>query len=645
MNILNELKRRNVFRVAAAYLVVSWLIIQVVSILSPLFDVSVGFQRGIVLLLLVAFIPILFFTWAYEITAEGIKKEAEIERDASLTAHTAKKLNIITLIAVVAAGGMFVFQQISSYKVIESESSNLVENNETELAASAGIQADNIVSIPDESIAVLPFVNMSSDAEQEYFSDGITEEILNALAKIKQLKVAGRTSSFSFKGKNEDLRVVGDTLGVAHILEGSVRKAGNQVRITAQLIKVDDGFHMWSETYDGSLENVFDLQEDISRKVSDELKLVLNIQDGIRLASKMTNNVDAYDLFLRGRELVAKRIDGSIPKGILLLKNAVELDPQFAEAWAVLAEAEAVAGAYVGYTSAESKAGDERAQSYIKTAIAIDPTLLLPYAIRGLLKVNAQEQDYLGAIDDMQKALELEPNNVLTLRWLGNDYQSLGYFEKAHFLYNHAFELEPLSRTEAFNLVSNKLHTGDLEAAKEYSQKVNALAGFINDDIAAYILSVQGNHQAAITLFMQYHQQEVERLGANELVTHDEARQFAQAAFGGNQEMKKSVQNLGKLFINGPDDSFYWQLNHHIVLENYDRVFEILANKPDFFITFATDFMWYDLPSFKAFRKDPRFALMLERYGFVKAWNELGWPDICKPHKGTDGNNGRFSCE
>ena len=645
MNLLNELKRRNVFRVAAAYLVIAWLIVQVISILSPMFEVSVSFQRGVVLILLVAFIPVMFFTWAYEITEDGIKTETEIERDASLTAHTAKKLNVITLLAVVAAGGMFVFQQMSSPKVTESETSNSVENNETELPASVGIQADNIVSISDESIAVLPFVNMSSDAEQEYFSDGITEEILNALAKIKQLKVAGRTSSFSFKGKNEDLRVIGDTLGVAHILEGSVRKAGNQVRITAQLIKVDDGFHMWSETYDGSLENVFDLQEDISRKVSDELKLVLNIQDGIRLASKMTNNVDAYDLFLRGRELVAKRIDGSIPKGILLLKNAVELDPQFAEAWAVLAEAEAVAGAYVGYTSAESKAADERAKSYIKTAIAINPTLLLPYAVRGLLKVNAQEQDYLGAIDDMQKALELEPNNVLTLRWLGNDYQSLGYFKKAHFLYDHAFELEPLSRTEAFNLVSNKLHTGDLEAAKEYSQKVNALAGFINDDIAAYILSVQGNHQAAIKLFMQYHQQEVERLGASALITHAEAKQFAQAAFGGNQEMKKSARKLGKLFINGPDDSFYWQLTLHIALENYDRVFEILANKPDFFITFATDFMWYDLPNFNAFRKDPRFALMLERYGFVKAWNELGWPDICKPHEDTDGSDGQFSCE
>ena len=212
----------------------------------------------------------------------------------------------------------------------------------------------DVQPVNEKSIAVLPFVNMSSDAEQEYFSDGITEEILNALAKIKQLKVVGRTSSFAFKGKNDDLRLIGDTLGVAHILEGSVRKAGNDVRITAQLIKVDDGFHMWSETYGGSLENVFDLQEDISRQVSNELKLVLNIDDGSRLAGKMTGNVDAYDLFLRGREHVRQRVNNNIPTGIALLEQAVALDPDFAEAWAVLAEAEAVSVGYIQVDSDEA---------------------------------------------------------------------------------------------------------------------------------------------------------------------------------------------------------------------------------------------------------------------------------------------------
>ena len=161
----------------------------------------------------------------------------------------------------------------------------------------------------------------------------------------------------------------------------------------------------------------------------------------------------------------------------------------------------------------------------------------------------------------------------------------------------------------------------------------------------AYILSAQGDNQAAIDYFLKLHKQEVDRLGASEFVSKEEARQFALAAFGGTKAMKKSVQTLGKVFLSGPDDSFYWQLPEHIALENYDRVYEILDNKHNFFISFSADFMWYDLPSFKAFRQDPRFAPMLDRFGLPKVWNELGWPDICIPNAGTDGSNGQFSCE
>ena len=646
MSLFEELKRRNVIRVAIAYAVIAWVLMQIGNILFTTLELGPEPAKILLAILLLGFIPAIIFAWAFEITPEGIKKEKDVERDESVTNLTAKKLDMVTIGLLVVAIAIFGFDKFTQKDAPIQTAQNEVQTesaNSDELVDSNADKSElPIQTVSQQSIAVLPFVNMSSDAEQEYFSDGITEEILNALAKIKQLKVAGRTSSFSFKGKNEDLRLIGDTLGVAHILEGSVRKAGTQVRITAQLIKVDDGFHMWSETYDGSLENIFDLQENISRKVSDELKLVMNIQDGTRLARKMTNNVDAYDLFLRGREHIGKRIDDHIPKGIALLEQAVELDPQFAEAWAVLAEAEAVS---VGYLDVSSKEADKRARAHIETAKALDPSLVLPYAVSGLITGTSLENNYVEAINELQHALVLDPNNSQALRWLGNFYHTLAYFDKALPLYEQAFKLEPLSSVEAFNLAVNKLNIGDFETANKYFYKVNNLRGRLDIDIISFVLSAQGDDKAAVDYYMQLHANRVERNGLGRLVTDNEARQFALAVFGGDMAMKQAAQASGKLINNDPDDSAQWKLPSHIALENYDRVYEILENKPDFFSTFSADYMWYDLPSFKAFRQDPRFAPMLDRFGFPKAWNELGWPDICTPNAGTDGSNGQFSCE
>ena len=509
MSLFNELKRRNVIRVAIAYAVIAWVLMQIGNILFT--TLELGSEPGKILLaiLLLGFIPAIIFAWAFEITPEGIKKEKDVERDASITNLTAKKLDMVTIGLLVIAIGLFGLDRFSPREVqttnavfpteAEIQSSEKEIDPRTESSSAQALGGEDggglVQTISEKSIAVLPFVNMSSDSEQEYFSDCITEEILNALAKIKQLKVAGRTSSFSFKGKNDDLRLIGDTLGVAHILEGSVRKAGTQVRITAQLIKVDDGFHMWSDTYDGSLENVFDLQENISRQVSDELKLVMNIQDDNRLASKMTNNVDAYDMFLRGREHVGKRIDDHIPKGIALLEQAVKLDSNFAEAWAVLAEAEAVSDGYLDVSVNESY---KRAQAHIETAKALKPSLVLPYAVSGLLKGSSAGKNYVGAINDLQHALELDPNNTLALRWLGNYYHILGYFDRALPLYEQAFKLEPLSSVEAFNLAVNKLNTGDLVGSKKFFYKVNDLRGGRDIDIISLVLSAQGDDKAAV---------------------------------------------------------------------------------------------------------------------------------------------------
>ena len=630
MNFYDELKRKNVVRVAISYAVISWVLIQIADILFSAMDVGQEPTRIILVVLFLGFVPALVFAWVFEITPEGIKREKDIERDESVTNVTAKKLDKATIGLLVIAIVLFGADNLFTENAADTDHSKTV-------AASASENiVDPVDTISEQSIAVLPFVNMSSDVEQDYFSDGITEEILNSLAKIRQLKVAGRTSSFSFKGKNDDLRTIGAALGVAHILEGSVRKAGTEVRITAQLIKVADGFHLWSETYDGSLEKVFDLQERISREVTNELKIVMNLAEDTRLVHKLTDSVAAYDLFLRGRELVRKRIENFIPEGIALLEQAVALDPQFAEAWAVLAEAEAVID---GYQPVDSTVGAERARAHIEKALAIDSSLVLPHAVNGLIK-GTIDNDFLGAINELERALDLDPQNPLTLRWLGNYYQGLGYFNKARAVYDSAYALEPLSRVEAFNLATNRLHKGELDAAIQLFQKVNELTGRIHIDIIAFILDAQGDPEAAADYITQQVMEAVNQQDVGEAAALDVAREFSASAFGRDA----SVQTSADHYFDSTT-SYLWQMPGYIAVGNFDVVYKYMDENPSMFNEFSADYMWFQLPRFEAFRQDERFAPMLERFGVIAVWNELGWPDYCLPNAGTDGSNGQFQCK
>jgi len=239
LSLFNELKRRNVFRVGVAYIVVAWLVAQVLQLVFESFGTPAWAIKSVLVLLAIGLPFALFFAWAFEMTPEGIKREHEVDRSQSITPQTGKKLNFMITVVMALALVYFAYDK---FVLSSGRDTALVEA--TTLAVSEQTDSEEPPVEDDKSIAVLPFVNMSEDAGNEYFSDGISEEILNALAKVKELKVAGRTSSFAFKGQNQDLRLIGETLGVTHILEGSVRKAGGKVRITAQLIKVDDGFHM-----------------------------------------------------------------------------------------------------------------------------------------------------------------------------------------------------------------------------------------------------------------------------------------------------------------------------------------------------------------------------------------------------------------
>ncbi|HEY5774941.1 MAG TPA: hypothetical protein VIS57_02545, partial [Xanthomonadales bacterium] len=260
MSLLAELKRRNVFKVAVAYAVASWLLLQMSDILVPILGLPDNAQKLIFLLLVIGFIPALIFAWAFELTPEGLKKEKDVDRQNSVVSQTGSRLNIAIIGMLVVALAYFVWEaRFAEDKTAEKPASVPV----------AAVPAEAAVS--EKSVAVLPFVNMSSDPEQEYFSDGLSEELLNRLAQNDQLRVAARTSSFQFKGQNQDIGEIGRQLKVDNVLEGSVRKSGNRLRITAQLIRVDSGFHLWSQTYEREMDDIFTIQDDIAMAISTAL--------------------------------------------------------------------------------------------------------------------------------------------------------------------------------------------------------------------------------------------------------------------------------------------------------------------------------------------------------------------------------------
>jgi TolB-like protein len=337
VSFFNELKRRNVFRVTAAYVVMSWVLLQVADILLEAFGVPAWAFRLLFLLLAIGLVPVALFAWAFELTPEGIKRDSEIDRSQSIAHETGRKLNYLT-IAMVVLGVAFVLLQ--PYVIPRTQDKAVTEPIAT-VSDETGQPPPAVTreaAANKRSIAVLPFVNMSADPENEYFADGLSEELLNQLAQIHDLQVAGRTSSFSYKGKNEDLRVIGSTLGVANVLEGSVRRQGNQVRVTAQLIRVDDGFHLWSETYDRTMDDVFAIQDDIARNVADAMKIILDDDAWRRMQAAGVRNVDAFIEYQKGKQQFAMA-HGSINLledmrvGLVHFNRAIDLVPEFGAAY------------------------------------------------------------------------------------------------------------------------------------------------------------------------------------------------------------------------------------------------------------------------------------------------------------------------
>ena len=478
MSLFNELKRRNVFRVSIAYIIAAWLVMQFADVILNNIEAPSWVFQAIMLLLGIGLLFAIFFAWAFELTPEGIKKEKDVDRTESITHHTGRKLDFTIIAVLVAALGYFVVDKFVVQPAVQDEVTA------TEADATVEPSAESVTP----SIAVLPFVNMSEDASNEYFSDGISEEILNVLAKIRELKVAGRTSSFAFKGQNEDLRAIGEKLNVKTILEGSVRKDDKRqkVRVTVQLINVEDGYHIWSESYDRSLEDIFAIQEEIAREVAAALKIELLGEKQQQLTGIARSDTHAYDWYLQGRSSIAQFSSEGMDRAIGEFKQAIELDPDYLPAQLGLAEAY-LRSRQAGFIAADEV--DGLAEPYLTSVLRQDPENSEALALMGYLLVNNQDPDFQKAEELLRQALYLDPRNVTAMEGLAFLLSFTNRATEALEYSRQAAVLEPYSIRIQLVLATLLRLRGDLEEAQQVTQKMREIEpdsplGFYTEGLA-----------------------------------------------------------------------------------------------------------------------------------------------------------------
>jgi len=473
LSFFRELQRRNVFKVGAAYVVMAWLVIQVAdAILNNITAPDWVFH--VLLLFLAIGLPFaLFFAWAFEITPEGIMRESEINRERSITLQTGKKLNLMITAALLLAISYLLYDKFFMREPgVRPALSEQSLNTANETSAK--------MTISKLSIAVLPFENRSSLEDDAFFVDGIHDDLLSTIAKIGSLKVISRTSVMEYRGTNKKIPVIAEELGVANILEGGIQRSGNQVRINVQLIDAATDEHLWAEIYDRELtaENLFAIQTEISRKIADALKTVLSPDEKTRINTKPTNNLQAYDAYLRGRQLMATRKVDKLQQAVTAFGKAVEIDPQFALAWVSLADANSL---LAGYQAMSLEVAMPVIENAIAQALSIDDQLGEAYASLAQIHVYYQRQDEAEAA--FRKAIELSPNYATAYHWYSNFVLGSSMLRNAEStaLAQKAFELDPRSSIIGVVLASRYHYQGLLTLAEHQYQRVIELnPDFVN---------------------------------------------------------------------------------------------------------------------------------------------------------------------
>jgi adenylate cyclase len=604
MSLIAELKRRNVIRMAGLYLVGAWLITQVAGTVLPMFGAPDWVPRTIVIVLAIGFIPALAFAWIFELTPDGIKRDEEVPLDKSIAPQTAQRMNRMLIAMLMLALVYFGFDKFvlqPRAQAARTGSESLIAGQTGQPAPPAAPISDSDPAIDPASIAVLPFVDMSQGKDQEYFSDGLSEELLNQLAQIPQLRVIARTSSFSFKGKEVNVAEIARILKVAHVLEGSVRKSGNTLRITAQLIRTSDSTHLWSQTYDRSLTDVFKVQDEISNEVVAALKLKL-LPGTQPDNTQRTHSPEAYENYLIAMN--AFRIAGrsNVETAVAALRRAIAIDPGYANAYAQLGNMEANLADFTE-TPAQRETLITQALADADRAIALAPDLSEGYVWRGNIRYRMR-WDWQGAQSDLARALALDRNDAVALTSYAAVLFTLGRRDEGLAALRKAVVSDPLSDTvwtALGRLLDAAGERAEAKQALERALQINPQQNWANFLLGNMLLK-DGNTDAAIS----YYQRAPEQFRTTGMA-------MAEFTRGNEAASRALLAKMEKDFAIG----FAYQIA---------QIYAWRGEKDQAFAWLERCFPLHDAglvrmpfdPVLDPLRKDPRFDALVAKMGFPK---------------------------
>ena len=593
MSLFHELKRRNVIRVGAAYLVAAWLLLQIVDVLAPLLDLPVWVGRLVFLVLLIGLVPTLIFAWVYELTPDGLKLESELAHDEGISRHTARRLDRLTIALLVIVSGIVVADRL----VPESSEEPQVADTDATIVDSSPAGDDR------PSVAVVPFVNTSDDDANEYFADGISEELLNSLSGIRNLRVPSRTSSFTFKGANKTVAEIGTALLVDNVLEGSVRKAGNTIRVTAQLIEVDTDTRLWSETYTRELDDIFAVQDEIASAIVSALRLALSDDDSQKLGEHSTDNVEAYDQYLLGRHFWRQRGGDPLNRAVEHLQAAVAIDPEFDTAWAALADA------YIlipEYTTASSIEYLPLVREALDKALALNPDSPYALAASGYFRAHYY-YEWDEALEDLERAVSLAPDYATGHQFYGEVLNVLGRVDEALEQFQLAKAADPLS--VVFRHVPGYLNLwrGNFDQAQEHYE--DALSLGIRYFWTLQNLDMLNTQRGEYDKARQYTREFAELKGV------DPAADLARIDAVENPALKERALVLLHQRTDIKDGAFGKALQYAL-LDEYELALESLEagfEENDMLISYIVFMKIYD-----PLRDDPRFQAMLRKMNLAE---------------------------
>ncbi|TAH46772.1 MAG: hypothetical protein EYC71_02925 [Gammaproteobacteria bacterium] len=620
MSLLAELRRRNVIRMAGLYLVGAWLMTQVAATLLPVFGAPVWVMKALVVLLALGFFAAVVFAWVFELTPNGIKRDAEVPASESIAPQTARRLDRGIIVVLLVALGYFAFDKFVLSPGPDLATSSPIQSPQLPLPPSA--TPANVAPISAASIAVLPFVNMSTDTENGFFADGISEELLNVLARVDGLKVASRTSSFSFKGKDTPIPEIARQLGVQHVLEGSVRKQGQRVRITAQLIHAGSDGHLWSETYDRDLTDIFKVQEEIAQAITGELEGILGKRQIAVTAS--TNNLDAYQAFLRGRARFHRRDE--LLEAIKDLSNAAQLDENFAEAWIYLAATWMVAPGYYTRDEIPGEHAMQEQRTALQRATTLAPEHPMVLAVRGV--ESEIHRDLAGSLALLEQASKRSVQDSNPMMWRGILLLRAGYVAEAITVLEQAVAMDPLSGINHGYLALTYLSVGRYPQAEATARRAEALGWNPAIFVIAYDLAARGDRERALEIWDEFigpadSPASAQRFAATRSLLRD-PRDAAARAILREQPSGAAIEYL------------------LVAFHGQDELFDIMEQLHDRSEMQRRDLFWMRMawmPSMRALREDPRFYLFARNIGMVQLWETRGWPDGCRRDNEADGDH------